>query len=172
MILGLSYKPNTDVVEQAQGLLLAGKLAADGVDVTVFDPVAMDKARAVLGDSVRYAASLADALAGAAVIFVANPDRAFAGIDPGHLTEDPVVIDAWRMFRPKDGSAPAPKYLPLGVAPADEELNRYLEPAAVPDAHPDSVRGRKRQLIVHRALDLERFRRRQEKPVDDREQSQ
>ena len=126
VILGLSYKPNTDVVEQAQGLLLAGKLAADGVDVTVFDPVAMDKARAVLGDSVRYAASLADALAGAAVIFVANPDRAFAGIDPGHLTGDPVVIDAWRMFRPKDGSAPAPKYLPLGVAPADEELNRYL----------------------------------------------
>jgi UDPglucose 6-dehydrogenase len=37
-ILGLTYKPNTDVVEQAAGYLLAQQLAADGVSVVASDP--------------------------------------------------------------------------------------------------------------------------------------
>jgi UDPglucose 6-dehydrogenase len=126
VILGLSYKPDSNVVEEAQGVLLASKLAADGVAVTVFDPVAMDNARQVLGHSVTYANTLKDALTGAAVIFVANPDRAFANIDPDGLAGNPVVIDAWRMFRAKVGPAGARNYRPLGVAQADQDLIRDL----------------------------------------------
>lgn len=37
-ILGLTYKPDTDVVEQAAGLLLAQELAGRAVPVVVFDP--------------------------------------------------------------------------------------------------------------------------------------
>src|SRR5690348_13771037 len=39
-ILGLTYKPNTDVVEEAFGLLLAQELTAAKLPVVVFDPLA------------------------------------------------------------------------------------------------------------------------------------
>ena len=126
VILGLSYKPDSNVVEDAAGLLLAGKLAADGIAVTVFDPIAMDNARLALGDSVTYAETLEDALAGAAVIFVSNPDRAFAAIDPTNLAGNPVLIDAWRMFRSKAGALGSRNYQALGVARADPGLIKDL----------------------------------------------
>ena len=47
-ILGLAYKPHSDVVEEAQGLLLAQALVKEGIGVIAFDPVAMDNARQVL----------------------------------------------------------------------------------------------------------------------------
>jgi len=39
-ILGITYKPDTDVVEEAFGLLLAQELAKEGFRVSVFDPAA------------------------------------------------------------------------------------------------------------------------------------
>ncbi len=47
-ILGLSYKPNTDVVEESQGLLLAQFLSAQGIPVSVYDPAGMGNAERVL----------------------------------------------------------------------------------------------------------------------------
>ena len=44
-ILGLSYKPNTEVIDNSQGLDLAAQLSARGIHVVVYDPVAMDNAR-------------------------------------------------------------------------------------------------------------------------------
>ena len=44
-ILGLTYKPDTPVIEESPGLAIAELLAADGArEVNVFDPVATDAA--------------------------------------------------------------------------------------------------------------------------------
>ena len=40
-VLGLSYKPDTPVADESQGVMLANRLAADGFSVTVFDPSAL-----------------------------------------------------------------------------------------------------------------------------------
>jgi UDPglucose 6-dehydrogenase len=48
-ILGLSYKPGTEVVDVSTGVELARRLARDGVEVVVYDPAALDPARRVLG---------------------------------------------------------------------------------------------------------------------------
>ena len=58
-VLGLSYKPDTNVVEESQGVMLANRLASDGKFVTVFDPAALDNAATFLAPSVQPAASLA-----------------------------------------------------------------------------------------------------------------
>ena len=125
-VLGLSYKPDTNVVEEAQGLLLAGRLSAEGHKVVVFDPVAMESGRRALGDAVAYAASLEEALSEADVVFITNPDRAYAGLEPGKLARKPMVIDAWRLLRGTAEAAGDRNYLPLGVAAQDTELVRYL----------------------------------------------
>ena len=55
-ILGLAYKPCSDVVEQSQGLMLAEALAGGGkLKLVVYDPAAMDNARAALGGGVGFA---------------------------------------------------------------------------------------------------------------------
>ena len=51
-MLGLSYKPDTAVVDESPGIALAELLAENGVrEINVFDPVATDAAARVLGDS-------------------------------------------------------------------------------------------------------------------------
>src|SRR5215469_15376098 len=61
-LLGLTYKPNTDVVEESFGLLLADHLAAAGIPVVAYDPSA-DVSR-VLGahKSLRIASSADDCI--------------------------------------------------------------------------------------------------------------
>ena len=54
-VLGLSYKPDTQVVEESQGVALAGKLSEEGYVVSVYDPLAMAGAETMLSDRVIFA---------------------------------------------------------------------------------------------------------------------
>ncbi|MBA2874556.1 UDP-glucose dehydrogenase family protein [Thermaerobacillus caldiproteolyticus] len=69
-VLGLAFKPNTDDIREAASLVLIQKLLNEQAEVTVYDPVAMENAKSVLGDSVRYARSAISALAGQEVVFI------------------------------------------------------------------------------------------------------
>jgi len=49
-VLGLAFKPNTDDMRFAPSIDIIGMLQQEGARVRVYDPVAMDRARAVLRD--------------------------------------------------------------------------------------------------------------------------
>jgi UDPglucose 6-dehydrogenase len=103
-ILGLAYKPDTNVVEESQGVQLAQCLAARGVPVLAYDPAAMEEARNVLNSRVRLCASMAECAQGADVLVIATPWEAFRGLGPEHLncrTGQPVVLDCWRLLPPE-----------------------------------------------------------------------
>jgi UDPglucose 6-dehydrogenase len=128
-VLGLAYKPNTNVVQESQGLRLADHLSGRGVPVVVWDPVAMGSARAVLAERVVYAGSLKEALGAADVVVVANPDPAFADITSDTLTprrRPVVVIDVWRTLRNTLAGDPHVRYVPIGVGGNDQESIRRL----------------------------------------------
>lgn len=59
---GLAFKPETDDMRCAPSLVVIDRLIAEGAYVTVFDPVAMDECRRRIGDAVRYAADMYEAL--------------------------------------------------------------------------------------------------------------
>ena len=63
-LLGLSYKPQTPVVEESHSVKLAARLADAGYIVSVHDPLAQDAALAVLGDKVVGASSIEGAVRG------------------------------------------------------------------------------------------------------------
>ncbi len=98
-VLGLAYKPHTPVIDESQGVMIARDLALDGHRVTVFDPLAMENARHVLGYGVHYATSIEDAVRDADTVIVTTPDPSFAGLAHTLAGRTGVtIIDCWRSF--------------------------------------------------------------------------
>jgi UDPglucose 6-dehydrogenase len=100
-ILGLSYKPDTGVIEESPGVALARLLGKAGYEVHVYDPVAMDAALLTLGKLVRAAASVVEVLEQSDVVVIATPWPQFAELPVEALKRDGerrVVIDCWRLL--------------------------------------------------------------------------
>lgn len=114
-VLGLSYKPGTNVVEESQGLQLASELSEAGLSVRVYDPVAMESARRVLGDRVTYAPTLRQCLSGTDGILIANPDKEFISLKLDDLPRNVVIVDAWRLLPDEISKDSKVRYVALGV---------------------------------------------------------
>jgi UDPglucose 6-dehydrogenase len=115
-VLGLSYKPNTDVIEEAPGLLLAQTLVENGVAVVAYDPLALPAVERALGANVAYAESSADAVRMADVIVVTTAWSEFGELQPKLFARDGAprtLIDCWRQLSAErfDGAA---TYVALG----------------------------------------------------------
>jgi len=107
-ILGLTYKPNTDVVEESFGLLLAQELSSSNLPVVVYDPSG-DATRALSNyKDIRIASSAQECIAEARVVVLATPWQEFRDLRaaqwarPGH-SEPRVVIDCWRALGGLEG---------------------------------------------------------------------
>ncbi len=94
-ILGLAFKPNTDDIRFAPALELISRLLQDHAEVSVYDPQAMDKTRALYPD-IRYcddAYYLAD---NAEALLVATEWPEFKSLDwsrVGRLMQRPLILD-------------------------------------------------------------------------------
>ena len=101
-ILGLSYKPNTPVIEESQGVMLAKALLASGFKVVAHDPMAAAPAQAVLGNTVSFASSAQEALMQADVAVIITPWPDYADIAPEWIKRSKLkcIIDCWRQLKP------------------------------------------------------------------------
>jgi len=61
-IWGLSFKPHTDDMREAPSLRIIEDLLKEGVEIRAYDPVAMDEARRILGNSIEYCEDKYEAL--------------------------------------------------------------------------------------------------------------
>lgn len=96
-ILGVSYKPDTGVIEESQSVLLAAALLKAGRKVTVYDPSpeAMAGARGIIPKA-QFAPSMSSAVRKKNVICIATPWKEFRSLTKAHLTKGTVVLDFWR----------------------------------------------------------------------------
>jgi UDPglucose 6-dehydrogenase len=121
-VLGLSYKPNTDVVDESPGMHLVRTLSDAGINVVAYDPVAVGQARRVLdGGDIQFAESAEDAIRAGDVVVIATPWQEFAALDPllfDRGREQRVVIDCWRILT-RERVAAVATYIALGEAPAE-----------------------------------------------------
>lgn len=100
-ILGLAYKPDTDVAEESSGVKIANLLSRKSAKVCVWDPKAMAKARELLSLKILFARSLRDCLAKSDIIIIATPWPEFKGIKPSDLAvsgKRPFLLDCWRLL--------------------------------------------------------------------------
>jgi UDPglucose 6-dehydrogenase len=100
-VLGMAYKPDTPVVEESQGVLIARALADAGHSVLIADPLALEAALGVLGDMVEAVSDAATAIGYAEVVVIATPAREWAALKPADFPRRIVVVDCWRVLSPE-----------------------------------------------------------------------
>jgi len=87
-ILGAAFKPNSDDIRDSPALEVAAAIMAQGGEVALYDPVAMDNARRVHPD-ISYRDSAVDAARGADIVLHLTEWSEFRTMNPSALT--PVV---------------------------------------------------------------------------------
>jgi UDPglucose 6-dehydrogenase len=102
-ILGLSYKPNTDDLREAPALDIIESLLKKGAQVTVYDPVAMPKAKQFLNGGVVCARDAYGAARKADAIALVTEWNQFRSLDLKRLKaamRRPVVVDGRNIWEP------------------------------------------------------------------------
>lgn len=120
-VLGLSYKPESTVVEQSQGLMLAQWLQYAGWNVIGYDPQACGEAHHVAPD-LELTSDIEQA-AKADVLVVMTPWQEVRELSPELLAREdgrPVVIDCWRCLDSEQFQSVA-EIVSFGVGPDDEQ---------------------------------------------------
>lgn len=114
-ILGLAYKPFTDVVEESTGLHLAKRFLKLGISLNLYDPLALKNAQKELGNGARYIKSLRDVVAASDILVITTNWPEFKKINKSWLEKRPkVVIDPWRIINTQNLTKNV-TYLPLGL---------------------------------------------------------
>jgi len=102
-ILGLTYKPGTDIVEESDAIKIAGALLQERAKLRVYDPAGMGNARTVLGqENIKYADSVEECLRDSELCILATPWDEFKSLKPEDFTRNmkrPTILDCWRILR-------------------------------------------------------------------------
>jgi UDPglucose 6-dehydrogenase len=100
-ILGLSYKPDTAVIEESQGVMLAERLLAHGYDVAAYDPKAFGAAQARLHGQLKAVPTAEACVRAADTVVVMTPWAEFRTLGATAF-EKPhqrmAVLDCWRIL--------------------------------------------------------------------------
>ena len=69
---GLAFKPDTDDIREAPSLYIINKLLEEGVEITAYDPEAMDNVKKLLGDKIKFVNDHYEALKDADALVIAT----------------------------------------------------------------------------------------------------
>lgn len=98
-VLGVAFKDKTPVIEASPSVALIQELVIDDVDVTIFDPLAMDSSKLVFDDEISYSASILDCLRSSPVCVVTLLSADYKQAIENFVPETTVtVIDCWRQI--------------------------------------------------------------------------
>ncbi|MDH5510690.1 MAG: UDP-glucose/GDP-mannose dehydrogenase family protein [Nitrospinota bacterium] len=99
-VLGLAFKPNTDDLREAKSLEIIETLIGKGAKVKAYDPVSMEKARAIFPD-VDYVENPYDAADGASAMILVTEWREFLSLDMERMKKimkSPVIFDGRNIY--------------------------------------------------------------------------
>lgn len=100
-ILGLSYKPNTPVIEESPAIRLIEKLVQANIKVVAYDPLlnARDDTQKIFGAAVSLVDSMAECFNQTSMCILMTNDPAWSAINLSTIVHVPtVIIDCWRIL--------------------------------------------------------------------------
>ena len=102
-VLGLAFKPNTDDMRDAPSIKIINHLLDLGIEVTAYDPQAMDNAKKIL-PKVKFAKDVYSAIKNQDALLLVTEWPQFSQIDLARakkLLKRPIIVDGRNLF-PKD----------------------------------------------------------------------
>lgn len=104
-VWGLSFKPETDDLREAPALVLINMLIKADAMVKVYDPIAMDGCKLIIGNKVKYATDMYDAILDADALLLVTEWKEFRVPSWGVLKKtmkQAVVIDGRNIYDEKE----------------------------------------------------------------------
>jgi UDPglucose 6-dehydrogenase len=124
-LLGLAFKPDTDDMRDAASLVLAARLEGEGAEVAAYDPVAEERARALL-PTVELRGSAMEALDGADAAVLVTEWPEFAALDWGEAAgrmARPLLVDGRNFLDPSALKAAGFEYEGIGQSAGDRRIS-------------------------------------------------
>ncbi|MFC1784205.1 UDP-glucose dehydrogenase family protein [Candidatus Neomarinimicrobiota bacterium] len=103
-ILGLTYKTDTQIVEESAAISIINTLVKEDVQITIYDPAGMNEAKKEITDldKIQFANSAKECLTEAKVCFIATPWKEFSNLSKmdflDTMSDNPTIVDGWNMF--------------------------------------------------------------------------
>lgn len=108
------------MIEQSQGLALAKELLSQGFSVILYDPLALENVRQLLGTQPEYADSAKDCIQRADAVVITTSAKEFQTLVPtdfistNRSTKLKLLLDCWRVLDRSQFSQVC-EYLALGM---------------------------------------------------------
>jgi UDPglucose 6-dehydrogenase len=151
-VLGLSFKPNTDDMREAQSITIIQELQKAGAIVKAYDPAAMENAASLL-TGVRFCQDPYEVAAGSDALVLLTEWNQFRKLDLHRIMEAmnrPVMVDLRNIYEPTDMETLGFLYHAVGRgrAPRDRRLfptlphdeSHAYQPSVSPDFDVTSTR--------------------------------
>jgi UDPglucose 6-dehydrogenase len=117
-VLGLAFKPNTNDLRESPAIWIVNQLTKEGAQVRVYDPEAMDDAKAALtGPSIYYAQDAYDAARGSDAVVLATEWNQFRNLELERLKgamRQPNFLDFRNVYDPNRLTALGFRYVGVG----------------------------------------------------------
>lgn len=128
-ILGLAYKPFTNLIEASQSIGLINLLVKDGYKVLAFDPLAIETSKSIFNiNEVEFTKSAEECVKNADIIVIATPWPEFSKLSFSTLKRNNsklIIIDCWRMFPKNTILDPEIELLYLGYGTDNQKKEAF-----------------------------------------------
>lgn len=116
-IWGLAFKPKTNDMREAPAITVINELLNKGANIQAFDPKAMESAKIIFGDKIKYAQNSYDALNNADSLILLTEWNEFRRPDFSKIKEllkTPVIFDGRNQYDIKTLTADGFEYFNIG----------------------------------------------------------
>lgn len=127
-VLGLSYKPNSDITESSFSLNLIELLVFRGAVVSAYDPAVKECPWKIRGDF-KIHKNIPETLKEADACIVATPWDEFKklrALDFERTMKQTILLDPWRLYERESREA-FHRYLPVGIGAVSAELQSLFQ---------------------------------------------
>jgi UDPglucose 6-dehydrogenase len=103
-VWGLAFKPNTDDIRESPAIRITQRLLEQQAQIQAYDPIAMNNAKSVLGETgIRYCTDAYAAACGADALLIGTEWNEFRNVDlekVKSLMKAPILFDVRNIFEP------------------------------------------------------------------------